>query len=140
MWPCSFIIKGNLVRIDCFAGSKIDGAEIQVQLARPPDENHWINNVLKNSYTDLKPPLGPKSVQTNIADIQSMSNNNIYDYEPQDLQQQVSPSQTEMNLCFDYELQSNEDLFHQNLLHDDTLPETQECFSLFPVFMTHKRN
>lgn len=107
---CIFIIiKDNLVRIICFAGSTIDGAEIEVQLARPPNQNHWINKAMKNWYPDLKTPLGPQSVQTNIADIRTMSNNNIYCNEPQ-VQQQVYTSQTEVSLWFDYELQSNEDL------------------------------
>lgn len=107
---CSFIIiKDNLVRIICFAGSTIDGAQIEVQLARSPNQNHWINKAMKNSYPDLKTPLGPQSIQTNIADIRSMSNNNIYGYEPQ-VQQQVYTSQTEVSLWFDYELQFNKDL------------------------------
>lgn len=107
---CSFIIiKDNLVRIIGFAGSTIDGAQIEVQLARPPNQNHGINKAMENSYPDLKTPLGPQSVQTNIADIRSMSNNNIYGYEPQ-VQQQVYTSQTEVSLWFDYELQFNKDL------------------------------
>lgn len=107
---CSFIIiKDNLARIICFAGSTIDGAQIEVQLARPPNQNHCINKAMKNSYPDLKTPLGPQPVQTIIADNRSMSNNNIYGYEPK-IQQQVYTSQTEVSLWFDYELQSNKDL------------------------------